>query len=49
MTDINGRVIKSLKVNATEGQISVSDLATGMYMMKITTDQGVVNKKILKQ
>jgi len=49
MTDLNGRVIKSLKVNATEGQISVSDLATGMYMMKITTDQGVVNKKILKQ
>jgi hypothetical protein len=49
MTDLNGRVIKSQKVNATEGQISISDLATGMYMMKITTDQGVATKKIVKQ
>lgn len=49
MTDLNGRVIKSQKVNATEGQISVSELATGMYMMKITTDQGVAVKKIVKQ
>ena len=49
MSDMNGRVIKSAKVNATEGQISVSDLATGLYMMKITTDQGVAVKKIVKQ
>jgi hypothetical protein len=49
MTDLNGRVVKSVKVNAAEGQISVSDLATGMYMMKITTDQGVAVKKIMKQ
>ncbi len=49
LADLNGRVIKSVKVNATEGQISVSDLATGMYMMKITTDQGVAVKKIVKQ
>ena len=49
MADLNGRVIKSLKVNATEGQISISDLATGMYMMKISTDQGVAVKKIVKQ
>lgn len=49
MADMNGRVIKSVKINATEGQISVGDLATGMYMMKITTDQGVAVKKIVKQ
>ena len=49
MADLNGRVVKTVKVNATEGQISVSDLATGMYMMKITTDQGVAIKKIVKQ
>ncbi|WP_293890325.1 T9SS type A sorting domain-containing protein [Flavobacterium sp.] len=49
LTDLNGRVVKTLKVNATEGQISVSDLATGMYMMKITTDQGIAVKKIVKQ
>jgi hypothetical protein len=49
LADLNGRVVKTLKVNATEGQVSVSDLATGMYMMKITTDQGVAVKKIVKQ
>ncbi|QBZ98610.1 T9SS type A sorting domain-containing protein [Flavobacterium sangjuense] len=49
LADLNGRVIKTEKVNATEGQVSVSDLATGMYMMKITTDQGVAVKKIVKQ
>lgn len=49
MTDMNGRTVKSVNVNATEGQISVSDLATGIYMMKITTDQGVATKKIVRQ
>ena len=49
MTDLNGRVIKSVKVNATEGQFSVSDLATGIYMMRITTDQGMAVKKIVKE
>ena len=49
MTDLNGRVVKSQKVNATEGQISVSDLATGIYLMRINTDQGVATKKIIKE
>ncbi|MBP6557250.1 MAG: T9SS type A sorting domain-containing protein [Flavobacterium sp.] len=48
MSDLNGRVVKTANVNATEGQVSVSDLATGVYMMKITTDQGVAIKKIVK-
>jgi hypothetical protein len=49
MTDLNGRVVKSQVMNTTEGQVSVSDLAAGVYMMKITTDQGVAVKKIVKQ
>ncbi|MCF6131972.1 T9SS-dependent choice-of-anchor J family protein [Flavobacterium wongokense] len=49
MSDLNGRVVKSSKVNATEGQISISDLAAGVYMMKISTDQGVATKKVVKQ
>lgn len=49
MFDLNGRVVKSLKVNATEGQVSIDDLATGVYMMKISTDAGSVTKKIVKQ
>ena len=48
MTDLNGRVVKSQVMNATEGQVSVSDLSAGVYMMKITTDQGVATKKVIK-
>ena len=46
--DINGRIVKSVKLNATQGQFSVSDLATGMYMVKISTTAGTVTKKIVK-
>lgn len=49
MTDLNGRVVMSKVVNATNGQIAIGDLATGVYMMKIATDQGTAIKKIVKQ
>ena len=49
MTDMNGRVIKSTKFNATQAEVSIGDLATGIYMMKITTDQGVATKKVVKE
>ena len=49
ITDLNGRVVKTLNVNGTEGQISVSDLASGMYMLNITSDKGTAVKKIDKQ
>ncbi|WNM17919.1 T9SS-dependent choice-of-anchor J family protein [Flavobacterium capsici] len=49
LTDLNGRVVKSQKINATEGQVDISDLATGIYMMNVTTDQGVATKKVIKE
>ncbi len=49
MTDLNGRTVKTTTINATEAQISVGDLAAGVYMMKISTDQGIAIKKIVKQ
>jgi len=49
MTDMNGRVVKAQNLNAANGQISISDLATGVYMMKIKTDQGVATKKVVKE
>ena len=48
--DINGRIVKSSAFNAvTEGQINISDLAAGTYMMKKTTDNGAVTKKVVKK
>ncbi|MDI1316630.1 T9SS type A sorting domain-containing protein [Flavobacterium sp.] len=49
LTDLNGRVVKTQSLNATEGQVSIGDLSTGVYMMKISTDAGTVTKKIVKQ
>jgi Secretion system C-terminal sorting domain/Fibronectin type III domain/Carbohydrate binding domain len=49
LTDMNGRIVKSAEVNATEGELSVSDLSSGIYMMRLTSDQGVATKKIIKE
>ena len=49
MTDLNGRIVKVQKFNVGNGQVSIGDLSTGVYMMKITTDQGIAVKKIVKQ
>lgn len=49
ITDLNGRIVSSHELNATEGQISTADLATGVYMLSISTDQGKAVKKIVKQ
>lgn len=49
IVDLNGRVVSSHELNATEGQISISNLASGVYMLNISTDQGKAVKKIVKQ
>lgn len=50
ITDINGRVVKNVNLNSvTEAQVNVSDLSTGVYMMKIVSDSGSVTKKIVKE
>lgn len=48
MTDLNGRIVKNTSLNATEGQINISDLSTGVYLMKVSSDQGSTTKKIIK-
>jgi hypothetical protein len=35
MTDLNGRVVMSQNINATNGQVSISDLAVGVYQVLI--------------
>jgi hypothetical protein len=49
ITDLNGRVVKQISyTNVSDIQVNVSDLASGMYMMNITSDKGSVTKKIVK-
>ena len=50
MTDLNGRVVKSIKLSeVSEAQVNISDLSQGVYMMKITTSQGIATKKVIKE
>lgn len=50
ITDINGKVVKNQKFSAAlEVQVSVSDLAQGIYTMKIVSDKGIVTKKVIKE
>ena len=48
-SDLNGRVVKSLKVNATSSEISINELSSGIYMMKVYTENGIATKKIIKE
>lgn len=49
INDINGRIIKTLKVNnISEVQMNVSDLTSGVYFMNIITDSGKAVKKFVK-
>ena len=49
LVDLNGRVIKQAQYNnISETKIDVSDLATGMYMLNIASDKGLVTKKFMK-
>lgn len=49
ITDLNGRTVKSLKLNGeSTSQINISDLSAGVYMMNVSSDQGSVTKKIIK-
>lgn len=50
MVDLNGKVVKNINLSeVTEAQVTVSDLSTGVYTMKITSDKGIVTKKIIKE
>jgi len=49
INDLNGREIKSIPVNSLAStQIDIADLASGMYLVNITTNEGTAIKKIIK-
>lgn len=49
VTDINGRTVKSVKVGGLAStEVNISDLASGVYMMSISSDKGTSTQKIIK-
>jgi hypothetical protein len=50
VTDLNGRVVKTVNaIDASNTQVNISDLSSGVYMMKIVSDQGTTTKKVIKE
>lgn len=50
MHDINGRLVKSVKVDSvSNAQLNISDLAQGIYTVTISSELGSTTKKIVKQ
>lgn len=48
--DLNGRMVKSVKVdNLSVTNVDITNLTTGVYMMKITSDNGISTKKVIKE
>lgn len=49
INDINGRTVKTMKVNnLSEVQMDVTELSAGVYFMNIDTDSGIAVKKFIK-
>lgn len=49
LSNLQGQVIKSVNVSDDKINMDISDLSNGIYSMKITTNNGIIVKKLLKQ
>jgi len=49
IVDLNGRVVKSVKLNGvSDATINVADLASGVYMLNVSTENGKLTRKVVK-
>ena len=50
VSDLNGRILKSFNFDSvSDAVLDLSELTNGVYIVSIKSDQGTVNKKIVKQ
>lgn len=49
LINLQGQVINYANVSDKNKSMDISKLATGVYSLKITTDEGIIVKKLLKQ
>lgn len=45
--DITGNVVYRSEAKATETRISIGNLSTGIYILRVDTDKGIIQKKLL--
>ncbi len=49
MYDVYGKLINMMKVNDTNATVDLSSYASGVYFARITTENGVVTKRVVKK
>lgn len=49
LIDMSGRVLLSIKANNSLNQINLSNLSSGVYLMKVITDSYTFEERIIKQ
>jgi hypothetical protein len=49
LSDLNGRIVKTISLGENESQINISELSQGIYLMKIVSDKGIITKKVIKE
>lgn len=47
--NIEGQIIKRLKINDNKTDIDISDFASGVYIIRVQTDSGITTKKFIKE
>ena len=47
--DINGRVILNKDLSGNENSVDLSNFQTGIYLFKIKSSEGEINKKVVKK
>lgn len=47
--EINGRNLKTIKLDSPNNTLDISELAKGMYILQIQTKEGTFNKQIIKE
>jgi hypothetical protein len=46
--DAFGKLLDKVDVNANSSELDLSGLATGTYFLRVTTEKGVVTKRIVR-
>ncbi len=46
---INGQCVEEISTNSSQKNISVKNLSSGIYLLKIRTEQGLIHKKLIIQ
>lgn len=49
ITDLNGRVVKQVALGVNEGQINISDLSQGVYILNASANGKSITEKIVKK